>query len=173
MDIARFDPARLIMRRVIVDSNDVVIGAKESMDIDFAKEIYRVSALWLWNSKGEVLIAQRTKSKGNDAGVWGPSVAGTVEAGESYEENIVKETEEEIGLTGVDFILDKKHFVSGKRNYFTQFYKAMSDRSIEEFTLQADEVDAVMWIKPKDLKYKVLAHPEEFVPAMKQCLELL
>jgi len=102
------------MKRIIVDKNDRVIGAKESQDIDFLNEIYRVSALWLWNSSGEVLVAQRKKSKGNDAGKWGPSVAGTVEEGESYEQNIVKEVEEEIGVRGVEISLDKKHFVSSK-----------------------------------------------------------
>lgn len=161
------------MKRIIVDKNDSVIGSRESEDIDFPNEIYRVSALWLWNSKGEVLIAQRKKIKGNDAGKWGPTVAGTVEEGESYEQNIIKETEEEIGVTGLDILPDKKQYVSGSRNYFTQFYTATLDRPAEEFTLQADEVESVRWVKPSTLQQEVAVNPENFVPAMKQCLELL
>ena len=49
-------------KTIIVDENDKKIGLKMRGDIK-QKEIYRVSALWIENSKGDVLLAQRSFNK--------------------------------------------------------------------------------------------------------------
>ena len=81
----------------IVDENDNIIAQKERANIK-PEDIYRVAALWVTNSKGDILLAQRALSKKHDPGKWGPAVAGTVEERETYRANIIKETSEEIGL---------------------------------------------------------------------------
>ena len=82
----------------IVNEQDEIIEYKDIRNRN-PKEICRVSAIWLVDSDGNILLAQRAFSKKVDPGKWGPSVAGTVEKGETYEENIIKESKEEIGLT--------------------------------------------------------------------------
>ena len=77
----------------IVNEEDEIIGHKDRTSLDHETDIYRVAALWLTNSTGEVLIAQRALSKESSPGKWGPAAAGTVEEGETYESNIVKEVE--------------------------------------------------------------------------------
>ena len=67
----------------IVDLNDEIIGHKPRNEIDFKKDYYRIGCLWLTNSKGEVLIAQRLLAKDKDPGKWGPAAAGTLEMGET------------------------------------------------------------------------------------------
>jgi len=155
----------------VVDKNDNIIGIKDRSEIDFNKDIYRVSALWLTNSKGEVLIAQRKLTKDRDPGLWGPAVAGTIEKGETYESNIYKEAEEEIGLTGVKFKTGPKLFVSPKdaptpRSFFGQWFFGECDLAADKFILQEEEVEAVKWIKPKDLKQDIQQHPEIYTPTM-------
>ena len=88
---------------IIVDEDDNIIGSKERNSI-VSGDIYRVSALLIENSKGEILLAQRALTKKHDPGKWGPPVAGTVEEGETYESNIVKEAEEELGLKNIQII---------------------------------------------------------------------
>lgn len=158
------------MKRIIVDKDDTILGAKSRDEIDFATDIYRVSALWLWNSKGEVLIAQRAFNKGNGAGLWGPSVAGTVEEGETYDDNIRKETEEEIGVSDVEFEFVQKDFFAGTRSYFCSVYKVVKDVPEDEFVIQQAEVAAVRWITPDDLRADFAAHPEKYLPSFEQCL---
>lgn len=102
---------------VVVNENDEVVGAKKRGTIA-TDDIYRVSALWITNSNGDVLLAQRALTKKNDPGKWGPAVAGTVEEGETYLGNITKETEEEIGLKDVQFTEGPKWRVSLERNMF-------------------------------------------------------
>lgn len=82
----------------IVNLDDEIIGYKPRKDITL-QDVYRVSALWIENSQGEILLAQRGFLKSVDPGKWGAAVAGTVEKDESYEENILKEMQEELGLS--------------------------------------------------------------------------
>jgi isopentenyldiphosphate isomerase len=89
----------------IVNDQDEVIKTIEWDQINYATDIYRVAALWVVKRSGnsyEVLIAQRALDKKQHPGLWGPSVAGTVESEETYRENIIKETEEEIGLCDIN-----------------------------------------------------------------------
>lgn len=78
------------MKYLVVNESDEVIATKERAEL-LTTDIVRVSALWLTNSQGEVLLAKRAASKKYDASKWGPAAAGTVEECESYEQNMVKE----------------------------------------------------------------------------------
>lgn len=53
---------------IIVDKNDNVIGSKYREDLIPRKDIYRVSALWITNSKDEVLCTQRSFNKEHNPG---------------------------------------------------------------------------------------------------------
>ena len=99
------------MRIPIVDENDKVLSYKERSEVDPDKDLYRVSYLWITDPEGKVLLAQRALSKDRHPGRWASAVAGTVEEGESYEANIIKEAEEELGLKKFTLIPGKKHFV--------------------------------------------------------------
>jgi len=159
---------------LVVDENDVALGSKARAAL-LPGELYRVSALWLANSKGEVLMAQRAYTKEKDPGVWGPAAAGTVEESEDYDTNIVKEIQEELGIL---IPLEKlarvaKTRVGGKHNdYFVQWYSAVLDKPAEDFIFQKQEVEQVKWFSPDELRTKIQANPEEFTPAASQWLKL-
>lgn len=161
------------MKIQIVNANDELIGVKERSEIDFQNDIYRVSALWLTNSKGETLLAKRAAIKRNDPNKWGPAVAGTIDEGETYDENIYKEADEEIGLTGVEFTKIKKTRITYPRNYFCQWYSVTLDRDPNSFKLQDDEVAEVAWVDVEQMKQELQATPEKYVPAMQQIIEEL
>lgn len=157
----------------IVDENDNLIGHKTRQEIDFDKDIYRSSALWLTNSMGEVLLAQRKFTKDKDPGLWGPSVAGTVDEGETYEINIYKEAEEEIGLKGYKFKKLKKELLPKPRKQFCQWYSVIVDKPLEYFVPQEDEVEKLKWVKLEDLVKDVADNPGKYVLSMKEALDFL
>ena len=156
----------------VVDENDNIIWYKAKKDIDPINEYYRVSMLRLTNSQWDILIAQRAFTKSHNPGQRWPAVAGTVEQWESYEDNIIKEMEEEIWLTGVPVTpwpktkKDKKN----EYHYFWQRFFATVDKDISEFTIQKDEVEAIKWISPEELKKDVEEHPENYLNNMKKYL---
>jgi isopentenyl-diphosphate Delta-isomerase len=132
------------MRICIVNEKDEIVGYKdkhETTDTD----ITRVSALWLFNSNQEILIAQRAFDKRYDPGKWSASAAGTVEENETYASNILKEAEEELGLklTEADLIPGPHRYIISSHHYFAQTYLAKVDLPLKAFTLQKDEVEAV------------------------------
>ncbi len=163
------------MRQVIVDKNDTAIGLKER-DMLEPGDIYRVAVLWLTDLKNNVLMAQRAFTKKIDPGVWGPAVAGTVEESEEYDDNIVKEIAEEIGLrvTTNDLKKGPKLYIEGRRNdYFQQWYFYTIDKPAEDFAIQKDEVVQVRWFSPDELKQAVKTRPDEFVYAIPQWIDIL
>ena len=156
----------------IVNSNDEIVGNKDRDKIDFEKEIYKVAALWVTNSNGDVLLAQRKWTKDKDPGKWGPAVAGTLEEGETYESNIYKEAEEEIGLKDSKFELGSKMRAIHPRNYFCQWYTVTVDKNIDEFTIQEKEVEQIAWMPKEKLIEDMRDHPENYVPSMPQVVKL-
>ena len=156
----------------IVNEQDEVIGYKDRTGLDYENNIYRVSALWLTNSKGEVLIAQRAMTKDRNPGKWGPAVAGTVEEGETYESNIEKEIKEEIGLTDVKLKKGPKRSPVLKRNYFVQWFIATIDKDISEFRIQEDEVEKVAWIPLEKLIKDVKTNPSKYLGSMPEIIKL-
>lgn len=160
-------------RIVIVDENDEVIDHKERGTLIPEQDIYRVSALWIRNSRGDILLAQRAFTKSHNPGKWGPAVAGTVDEGETYEENIVKEAEEEIGLSGYDFEKAMKTRSPGTpHNYFTQWFTFSIDEPVEFFTIQEEEVADLRWFGEKELREELDRYPEKFLTSIPEYLEL-
>lgn len=146
--------------QTIVDENDEIIGYKLRREITI-DDIYRVSALWIQNSRGDVLIAQRGYMKSNNPWKWSAAVAGTINEWENYEENIYKEAEEEIWLIWELFKKWEKNRVIWKHNYFCQWYSLILDRDIHDFVLE-DEVETLRWFTPQELKNLLKHSPEIF-----------
>lgn len=158
-------------RITIVNENDEVIGAKERSEITSA-DIYRVAALWITNSKGEILLARRALSKRHDPGKWGPAVAGTVDEGETYLQNIVKEAEEEIGLKNISPTVAHKYRVTGKHQYFGQWFTLVLDTSIDRLALDPKEVAEVRWYTKAELLAELQRNPEIFLGRMQSWAEM-
>ncbi|MBR9704044.1 NUDIX domain-containing protein [Candidatus Pacearchaeota archaeon] len=157
---------------IIVDEKDNIIGNKPRDVVDKQSLRYRVSALWIKNSKGESLLARRAYTKTHYPGRWGPAVSGTVEKGESYEENIIKETNEEIGLKNIKLNIGSKVYVKGKYNHFTQWFTTIVDKPINHFKIQDEEVAEVKWFSKKELIKQINNNPKEFLKNMDKYLKL-
>lgn len=153
-------------RITVVDEQDNIIGYKERSALSDS-DIYRVAGLWATNDKGEALIARRALTKSHNPGKWGPTAAGTVEEGEDYEQNIIKEAQEELGIKNLKptFWFKVKPRSEGYR-YFGCWYKATVNIPIEELVLQPDEVAEAKWITIDRLKEEVQTNPEDFIPSL-------
>src|SRR3989339_514660 len=88
------------MRIPIVNEQDEIIGYEER-ETRNPKHICRVTGLWVTDKDQNILLAQRALVRKFNPGMWGPAVSGTVEEGETYKSNIIKEAREEIGLVNL------------------------------------------------------------------------
>lgn len=160
---------------IIVNDQDEVIGYKERGTL-VLEDIYRVSALWVTNSRGDILLAQRKFTKKHHPGMWGPAVAGTNDEGETYESNIIKEAGEEIGLKNVQPTKSKKTRVTpatGDYNHFTQWFTLVVDKPAEYFVIQEDEVEQVKWFTRAELQQELQEHPDQYLKSLPWAMEAL
>jgi isopentenyldiphosphate isomerase len=149
----------------VVNENDEIIGYKNRDEIQL-EDIYRVSALWITNSKNEILLAKRHHTKKNNPNKWGPAVSGTVEKDETYIINIIKEAEEEIGLKKIEPQIGPKIFSNKKHLHFTQWYLLKTNKKINEFKIKEDEVEEIKWITKKELLADIKVNPENYIDSI-------
>lgn len=153
------------MKIPIVNESDEVIGEVEREERK-PEQIIRITGIWVTDENGDILLQQRGLSKKQNPGLWGPAAAGTVEVGETYESNAIKELQEELGLTGFKLVKNKKNFKhsnTGKR--FAQLFSVQIPRNtvlkIEEGT-----IEQVKWFTKEEIQKEVDDHPEKFVGSM-------
>lgn len=150
------------MKIPIVDESDNVIEYRERDNKDM-ESIYRVSSLWITDINGKILLARRAFNKSHDPGKWGPAVAETVEEGETYEENIIKEACEELGLKDIKPVIGLKKRKRTKWNYFSQEFLLTLPADFADFKVAEDEVAEVKWFLPEELKKKLKENPDDFL----------
>lgn len=158
----------------VVNNRDEIIGYKKREELDLASDIVRSASLWITNSNGQVLLAQRKFTKRTDPGKWAEAVGGTVDGKDSYEDTVYREAEEELGISGKKFDVGLKQFVSGPPNsYFVQWYRVVLDWPIEKFVPQESEVEQIAWWKLEDLERDMAMHPERYIAALPKMIMLL
>ena len=150
------------MKIPIVDGNDNIIEYRERDNRD-TSAIYRVSSLWITDTDGKILLARRAFNKSHDPGKWGPAVAGTVEEGETYEENIIKEAEEELGLKNIKPVFGIKKLRKTKWTYFVQEFLLILPARFDEFKIAKDEIAEVKWFSKKELNKQLKENPDNFL----------
>lgn len=139
------------MKIQIVNDKDEIIGFKERNKLNYDRDIYRVSALWIINSEGKILLAKRAFNKKHNPGKWGPAVAGTNDEEETYESNIIKEAEEELGLKNIKPQKSMKDFKNGKYKHFTQWFVLKIDKDIKDIKYDKDEVAEIGWFTKEEI----------------------
>ncbi|WP_407556697.1 NUDIX hydrolase [Winogradskyella sp. 4-2091] len=124
--------------------------------------------LWLYTSNGKILLQQRSHKKAIFPLLWDVSVAGHIDAGESFTEAAVRETKEEIGLDletkdlkHIGVFLHESSYAEGKiqDNEFHQVFIAKLQTDLNQLTIQEEEVEAVKLVTFKAFK-SLLNHSE-------------
>ena len=156
-----------IKKVIIVDENDHEIGAKKRTEMT-AEYMPGGAGLCKPVGRGGFVLPNRTNKKPHDPGKWGPAVAGTVEAGETYDDNIIKETEEELGIKLENLRQGPKIEIYGEYHYFCQWYFMQIDKPLKKYRLQKSEVAEVRWFKKEELIQELKNQPELFLPSMAQ-----
>lgn len=128
----------------IVDENNNLTGKTEEREIVHSTGLWhREVAVWVINEKGELLLQKRSANKKQAPNKWA-LCAGHIDAGETPENSIVREIQEEIGLKVTIDNLEpigviKKEMNLGNGQYnnnFQYMYILKTNKKIEEYTIQ-------------------------------------
>ncbi|MDR0282462.1 MAG: NUDIX domain-containing protein [Candidatus Peribacteria bacterium] len=161
----------------VVNEQDEIITHKERNEL-LQEDIYRIASLWIMNEFGEILLAQRAATKLKNPNKWTCIVNGTVEKGESYEGNIIKETEEEIGIQiggGGDLptpiLLAKELFVSNWTHFVAIFFVKLPKST--SLIFDENEIQATKWVTKEELGALLEKCSDDFVPSFPKFWQLV
>ena len=83
---------------VLVDENDNEIGQMEKQAAHVTPHLHRAFSIFIFNSKGELLLQQRALSKYHSPGLWTNTCCSHPRAGETLEEATARRLQEEMGM---------------------------------------------------------------------------
>ncbi len=83
---------------ILVDHQDNEMGTMEKMEAHQKGVLHRAFSILIFNSKGEMLIQQRSHSKYHSAGLWSNACCSHPRPGEPIEEAVPRRLKEEMGI---------------------------------------------------------------------------
>lgn len=163
-----------------IDSEGNVIGTIMKHIAHKEGILHRTVHVWIYNSKGQILVQKRSRDKEIYPDRLDISAAGHIGAGESTRIGALREMEEEIGITANEndliFIASKENRAEISKDIIDHelryIYLYEWDGEIDELKLQAEEVEYIEWIDLK--KFEDICLDEDlFVPHGKEYYELV
>ncbi|OAP43512.1 NTP pyrophosphohydrolase [Sinorhizobium glycinis] len=132
------------------------------------KKIVLVAACALLDSDGRILLAQRPEGKPL-AGLW-EFPGGKVEAGETPEETLIRELEEELGIRTKVACLAPLTFASHSYDDFHLLMPLYVCRRYEGYA-EGREGQLIKWVRPKALRdYPMPPADEPLIPFLMDLL---
>jgi isopentenyldiphosphate isomerase len=114
------------------------------------------------NSAGEIYVHRRTPTKDLYPSYYDFSAGGVVAAGEDPYDAVVRELDEELGISGVELIrLPEGDYADAHTAYHAYLYTCVWDGPVQH---QPEEVEWGTWMSPADLVAKLDAGTWSFMP---------
>ena len=85
-------------RVILVDENDNEIGTEEKLKAHQDAALHRAFSIFVFNSKGELLLQQRAKGKYHSAGLWSNTTCSHPRPGEDIADAAHRRLQEEMGF---------------------------------------------------------------------------
>ena len=158
---------------ILVDEKDNPIGLMEKQAAHVTPHLHRAFSVFVFNSKGELLMQQRALSKYHSPGLWTNTCCSHPHAGETLEEATSRRLMEEMGMTC------EMHEV------YTFIYKAPVGQGLTEHEfdhvfighsddipcINTDEVASWKYMSLNELSKDIQFHPELYTEWFKITFE--
>lgn len=149
---------------VLVNENDEQLGLMEKQQAHIAGLLHRAFSVFVFNSKGELLLQKRAEDKYHSPMLWTNTCCSHPRENETYAEAAHRRLQEEMGF---DCELEEK---------FNFIYKAKLDNDLFEHELDhvftgsydgeihinKEEVDGFKWITMDELIADMESRPEKY-----------
>ncbi len=166
----------MIDELILVDENDFEIGFKEKFACHIGFGIlHRAFSVFIFNSKGELLIQKRADEKMLWNGFWSNSCCSHPRRDEDIKDAAARRIVEELGIAcSLRYIY--------KFNYAANFESVGSEREVcsvfigrcdDEVVVDSDEISDFRWIKIPDLLQDIFLNSEKYTPWFKLEVEEL
>jgi isopentenyldiphosphate isomerase len=159
---------------VVVDENDREIGSAP-LDEVLEKGLYhRIVSVFVRDEHERILLQLRGPHVKIFPNCWDPAAGGHVDMGNSYEQTALMEAKEELGLRDISLKLlgtHRSNTPEGDR-IINEFERAYLVQITHDTPLkpQPEEISALRWFDPAELKREVAANPSKFTSGLLYCL---
>jgi isopentenyl-diphosphate delta-isomerase len=158
---------------VLVNPEDQVLGSMEKQQAHVNGLLHRAFSVFLFNSKGEMLLQKRASGKYHSPLKWTNAVCSHPRFEETYLEGAKRRLQEELGI---EVELSEKFSFIYKANVGNGLWEHELDHVFtgtfeNEFMLNREEVEEVKYISMEDLDKEMTEKPENFTEWFKIILE--
>lgn len=149
---------------VLVDTNDNDIGTMEKMEAHEKAVLHRAFSIFLFNTKGEMLIHQRALSKYHTPGLWTNTCCSHPRLGESLAQATSRRLMEEMGMEAE--IHEIFHFL-----YKADVGQGLIEHEIDHVfigtsdalpKINRDEVETYAYVQVDELRNDIKLNPEKY-----------
>jgi isopentenyl-diphosphate delta-isomerase len=149
---------------VLVDRNDTAIGVDEKMAAHLQGKLHRAVSVFVFDSRGRLLLQQRAAHKYHSGGLWSNTCCGHPRPGESPQVAASRRLREEMGL---DCELRRSHTFQYRAEFSNALIEYEYDhvflgRSDAEPRQNPAEVSAWRWIEVPALVQEMADEPDRF-----------
>lgn len=161
---------------ILVDESDRELGLADKLMVHEEGLLHRAVSVFLFNTKGEILLQRRALSKYHSPGLMSNSCCTHPLAGESTEEAAARRLKEELGIGQV--LLN----CAGDAIYHLELGDGMIEHELDHlytgfydgvFMLDSDEVSEVVWRDLNEVLEDISVQPQLFTDWFKVLLPAL
>ncbi len=158
---------------ILVDNNDQQVGKLEKLLVHQQGVLHRAFSVFIFNTKGELLLQQRADGKYHSPGLWSNTCCSHPKPGEELKDAVKRRLKEEMGLhSSTEFIFNfiyKASFENGLTEHeFDHVFFGIDDAIPVPDTT---EVKDWRYIHLKDLKEDLEKNPLQYTVWLKICFE--
>jgi isopentenyl-diphosphate delta-isomerase len=160
---------------ILVDPLDNELGTMEKMEAHRKGKLHRAFSIFIFNSKGEILLQKRNSEKYHSGGLWSNTCCSHPRLGESTLNAANRRLKEEMGMK------------ANLENIFSFQYKAELDQDLIEHELDhvfigysddmpkinPEEVENFCYVAPELLEIGLEKHKNEYTEWLKICFDQL
>ncbi|QEC41022.1 isopentenyl-diphosphate Delta-isomerase [Pseudobacter ginsenosidimutans] len=149
---------------ILVNERDEPIGTMEKIEAHRKAALHRAFSVFIFNSKGEMLLQQRALNKYHSAGLWTNACCSHPAPGEATADAAHRRLQEELGFsTGLEKIF---HFT-----YQTAFDNGLIEHEFDHvfagqyeqrITPNPEEVKDVCYKSLEDIQQSLQTHPQKY-----------
>lgn len=151
---------------VLVDKNNNVLGTSPKLAAHNANTpLHRGFSVFLFNSKGELLLQQRSKKKKTFPLVWSNSVCGHPKLNESNADAAKRKLSEELGIDGVEvfeILTDYQYKVEMNGIWENEICPILVCFTDKKPIINKDEAENIRWIKWQEFLKEINGRPGKY-----------
>ncbi len=158
---------------VLVDEDDNEIGVEEKIKAHKEGKLHRAFSIFIFNSRGEMLLQKRARNKYHSGGLWSNACCSHPKPGESLEQAVHRRLKEEMGF---DCDLKRVFYFIYKADLNNEFTEYELDHVFigkydGEINPNRNEVEDWKWISINDLKEDIKQNPNKYTVWFKIVLD--